>query len=72
MPQPHIAPAPPQSPSPRRRFAGAGDEPYLDDLLKDPLVHLILARDGLDPVEVRAWMREAGDILRKKGGPERG
>ena len=38
----------PASPAPRRQTA-APVEPSLGDLLGDPLLHLVLRRDGLTP-----------------------
>lgn len=58
-------------------YAHAGEEPSLDDLLEDPIMHLVLARDGLDGAEVRARMVAAAHDLRKtrslqrNEGPER-
>lgn len=49
-------------------FARAGEEPALDDLLDDPLVHLVLARDGLERADVRARMTRAAAALRQKNG----
>lgn len=54
-------------------YARAGTEPTLEDVLNDPLVHLILERDGLDRTEVRDRMTRAAAMLRRKnGGPRRG
>ena len=40
----------------RRRdpWAGAGIEPSLAEVLADPLIHLIMRRDGVTPPELRA------------------
>lgn len=50
-------------PKPPRRMAEAygagGSEPALEDLLGDPLVLLVLARDGLTVAEVRDQMHAA-------------
>jgi len=33
-------------------------EPSLDDLLNDPILHALLARDGLKVEEVRSFLNE--------------
>jgi len=33
-------------------------EPSLDDLLNDPILHALLARDGLTVEEVRSFLEE--------------
>ncbi len=38
-------------------YAHAGDEPPLDELLRDPLVHLVMRADRLEPAQVRRWLR---------------
>lgn len=57
-------------PRPPRRaaepFGRAGEEPGLEDLLSDPLVHLVLARDGLTVAGVRAEMTAARHRLRNR------
>ena len=35
------------------------EEPTLEDLLRDPIVHLAMQSDGLDEAAVRRVMREA-------------
>lgn len=40
-------------------YGTAGREPLLADLLADPLVHLVLARDGLTVEDVSRQMHEA-------------
>ncbi len=32
-------------------------EPTLEDMLAEPIVRLVMARDGVDPEEVKALMR---------------
>lgn len=49
-------------PPPRRSgqpYGTAGTEPPLEELLADPLVHLVLARDGLTVETVRREMLAA-------------
>ncbi len=50
----------PNRPTPHRLiWAHAGPEPELDDMLADPIVHLVLKRDGLTRDDVVAVMRQA-------------
>ncbi|WP_192499378.1 hypothetical protein [Skermanella pratensis] len=39
-------------------------EPSLDDLLDDPILHAVLARDGLTVEEVRRFLNEMKQRLR--------
>ena len=39
-------------------------EPSLDDLLDDPILHALLARDGLKVEEVRQFLDEMKERLR--------
>ena len=39
-------------------------EPSLDDLLNDPILHALLARDGLKVEEVRRFLDEMKQRLR--------
>ncbi|UEM03262.1 hypothetical protein JL101_025375 [Skermanella rosea] len=39
-------------------------EPSLDDLLDDPILHAVLARDGLKVEEVRLFLNEMKERLR--------
>jgi hypothetical protein len=39
-------------------------EPSLDDLLNDPILHAVLARDGLKVEEVRRFLDEMRQRLR--------
>jgi serine/threonine protein kinase HipA of HipAB toxin-antitoxin module len=39
-------------------------EPSLDDLLNDPILHALLARDGLKVEEVRRFLDEMRQRLR--------
>jgi hypothetical protein len=38
-------------------YAHAGDEPLLEDLLRDPVVRLVMRADRLEPAQVRRLMR---------------
>ncbi len=38
-------------------WAHAGDEPPLEELLRDPVVHLVMRADRLEPAQVRHWLR---------------
>ena len=40
-------------------------EPRLDDVLDDPIVQLVMKRDGLHPESVRAHVNDVGRRLRK-------
>lgn len=41
-------------------------EPSLSEVLRDPIVHLVLARDGLDVEEVRAELRDTAARLKER------
>jgi hypothetical protein len=44
-----------ENPVPHRRpWSVAGGEPRLEDVLADPLVHLVMRRDGVEPGQLRA------------------
>lgn len=45
----------------------AGIEPFLDDVLADPIVLLMMRCDNLRPSEVRRVAVAAGDWLRSRG-----
>jgi hypothetical protein len=38
-------------------WAHAGAEPPLEELLRDPVVHLVMRADRLEPAQVRRWLR---------------
>ena len=38
-------------------WAHAGDEPPLEELLRDPVVHLVMRADRWEPAQVRRWLR---------------
>jgi hypothetical protein len=37
-------------------WAHAGDEPSLEDLLRDPVIHLVMRADRWEPAQVRRWL----------------
>jgi hypothetical protein len=39
-------------------------EPAIDELLRDPIAHLLMARDGIDASEILAVVERAGAALR--------
>jgi hypothetical protein len=41
------------------RWTGAGAEPALEELLADPVLHLVMRRDGVSPAELRAVIAAA-------------
>jgi hypothetical protein len=56
-------------PSPESPWRHAGPEPSLDEALADPIVRLVLARDGLAAEDVGAAMRLAAARLRARDCP---
>ena len=44
-------------------YATAGIEPPLEELLDDPIAHLVMRRDGVDVAEVWRWVHEARSRL---------
>ena len=42
-----------------RRWSRAGEEPDLADLLADPVVHLVMRRDGVSTAELLAVITDA-------------
>lgn len=46
------------------RFLAAGREPTLDEVLADPLVALLMRRDGVSAAQLRAIVATAQDRLR--------
>jgi hypothetical protein len=38
-------------------YRNAGCEPPLEELLADPIMKLLLARDGIDPADLRCYLR---------------
>ena len=43
-------------------------EPSLDDMLKDPIVRLLMKRDGLSEDTVRAVFQDAAERMRARSG----
>lgn len=43
-------------------YAHAGVEPSLDELLDDPIVHLVMRADHLEPTEVCRWLRASSEV----------
>jgi hypothetical protein len=37
-------------------WAHAGDEPPLEELLRDPVIHMVMRADRWEPAEVRRWL----------------
>lgn len=50
--------------TPRAICAEWRAEPALDDILSDPVVHMVMARDGLDPDDVRRFIETTADRIR--------
>jgi hypothetical protein len=48
------------------RYAQAGVEPRLDDLLNDPLTLAIMARDGVSPSHLHTLIGETRQVLRHR------
>jgi hypothetical protein len=48
------------------RFLAAGKEPPLDEVLADPLVALVMRRDGVSAAQLRAVVATAQDKLRDR------
>lgn len=46
------------------RFLAAGREPTLDEVFADPLVALVMRRDGVSTAQLRAIVATAQDRLR--------
>jgi hypothetical protein len=46
-----------------REWLGAGREPALADVLADPLVHLLMRRDGVSPAQLDAVIAAARSRL---------
>jgi hypothetical protein len=38
------------------RYQSAGCEPPLEELLTDPIIELLLERDGIDPADLRSYL----------------
>ncbi len=53
------------APWPGARWRAAGQEPALDEVLADPLVHAVMQRDGVTPSALRAVVAAAQAKLRR-------
>jgi hypothetical protein len=51
---------------PDRRWAAGGIEPDLNDMLADPVVHLVMRRDGVTEAELRRVIAAARAMLRSR------
>ena len=49
----------------------ANEEPRLEELLSDPIVSLVMARDSLQPEQVWSYIRAAQRFLKLREQPER-
>ena len=49
-----------------RHHKGPNAEPTLDDLMLDPIIHLLMRRDGVDEGAVRQIARDAALRLRNR------
>ncbi|MBF0095130.1 MAG: hypothetical protein HQL33_04015 [Alphaproteobacteria bacterium] len=54
-------------PRPADRWAGAGEEPMIEDVIADPLFHLLLRRDRLTVADICAVVEEGRRSLRGRG-----
>ena len=50
----------------RQTWSGAGDEPSLSEVLADPLVHLVMRRDGVTRSELEAVIAHGRTLLRRR------
>lgn len=53
-------------PHPADRWQDAGVEPTLSEVLSDPLIHLILRRDGLNLDDLRRAIADGQSKLRRE------
>ena len=53
----------------REKYRSAGIEPRLDEVLADRLVHLVMARDGVQLAELQAVIADAQCRLRIRPCP---
>ena len=49
-------------------YEDAGLEPSLEDLLADPIVRLVLARDRIDPAELQSLLAQVRERLQAPAG----
>jgi hypothetical protein len=52
-------------------YATAGTEPPLEELLEDPIAHLVMRRDGVELADVWRWVQEARSRLAQTAAPEK-
>lgn len=45
-------------------------EPEIEEMLRDPVVHLVMARDGLTPQMLRRALRAGGERLLSAAGAD--
>lgn len=50
----------------KKRWATAGVEPSLAEILSDPILHQVMRRDRLSPEAVRAAIRAGQEALRRR------
>jgi hypothetical protein len=60
----HMINAARNRPSDDARWGTAGREPHLDDVFRDPIVHLVMRRDGVTLEQLRAVVAQARAALR--------
>jgi hypothetical protein len=53
-------------------YATAGIEPPLEELLDDPIAHLVMRRDGVELADVWRWIHEARSRLGHTAAAEKG
>jgi hypothetical protein len=52
-------------------YATAGIEPPLEELLDDPITHLVMRRDGVELADVWQWVQEARGCLARTAAAEK-
>jgi hypothetical protein len=52
----------------RSAWSGAGREPSVDSMLADPIVHLVMRRDGVNESDVWRCVEDGRRALRARGG----
>ncbi|MGO8921193.1 MAG: hypothetical protein ACLQJR_35355 [Stellaceae bacterium] len=57
--QRYCIPFPAPLAAPRDTWLGAGQEPALEEVLADPLVHLVMRRDGVTPGDLASVIAAA-------------
>jgi hypothetical protein len=46
-------------------YQNAGCEPPLEEMLTDPIVELLLKRDGIDPADLRSYLCSIREKLKR-------